>query len=391
VFSRLTSGGFSAFWEVDMAKSNVEAVRAKFEIARRDLGEILVDRDEEIELALTAMLAGEHLLLVGPPGCGKSLLVDSLLAWAGGRKFSALLTRFSMPEELYGPVSLAGLKEDRFVRVTTGKLPEAEFVFLDEIFKGSSAILNTLLKILNERTFDPGDGVLRLTPLKLCVAASNEWPSPESARDLAALFDRFVLRTTVTPVRTQEGRQRLLWGRHGVSGLSTRLEAADLAEACGRARAMSWTDEAREAMDTILRELTKEGVQPGDRRKVKTIGVVRAFAFLNGADSVRPEHLEIAARCLWDDPVEQPAVVARVIARVANPAGMRVNQLLMEAEQIVTDADPRDLAKAAASAAKLGEVERRLAEMGSEPRATKVRAHVREQIRKLRLASLTAV
>jgi MoxR-like ATPase len=101
--------------------------------------------------------------------------------------------------------------------------------------------------------------------------------------------------------------------------------------------------------------------------------------------------LEIAARCLWDDPTEQPAVVARVIARIANPAGMRVNQLLMEAEQIVTEADPRDLAKAAASAAKLGEVERRLAEMGAEPRATKVRAHVREQIRKLRLASLTAV
>jgi MoxR-like ATPase len=133
-----------------------DAIQAKFASARRELASVMVDRDEEIDLALTALLAREHLLLVGPPGCGKSLLLDSLLAWAGGRKFSALLTRFSVPEELFGPVSLAGLKEDRFVRVTAGKLPEADFVFLDEVFKGSSAILNTLLKILNERVFDRG-------------------------------------------------------------------------------------------------------------------------------------------------------------------------------------------------------------------------------------------
>jgi MoxR-like ATPase len=141
--SRLASGGSSFFPEVAMSRTSVEAVHAKFDTARRELGEILVDRDEEIELALTAMLANEHILLVGPPGCGKSLLVDLLLAWAGGRKFSALLTRFSVPEELFGPVSLTGLKEDRYRRVTTGMLPEADFVFLDEIFRGSSAIINT--------------------------------------------------------------------------------------------------------------------------------------------------------------------------------------------------------------------------------------------------------
>src|ERR1700757_3976722 len=125
-----------------MSIPSVDVVRSKFEHARRELGEILVDRDEEIELALTALLAGEHLLSVGPPGCGKSFLVDSLLGWAGGRKFSALLTRFSVPEELFGPVSLTGLKEDRYRRVTTGMLPETDFVFLDEIFRGSSAIIN---------------------------------------------------------------------------------------------------------------------------------------------------------------------------------------------------------------------------------------------------------
>ena len=117
-----------------------DAVRNKFAAARRELGAALVDRDDEIDLALTALVAQEHLLLVGPPGCGKSLLLDSLLAWAGGRKFSALLTRFSVPEELFGPVSLAGLKVDRFVRIPAGKLPEADFVFLDEVFKGSELL-----------------------------------------------------------------------------------------------------------------------------------------------------------------------------------------------------------------------------------------------------------
>src|SRR5205814_10151184 len=122
--------------------------------------------------------------LVRPPGCGKSLLLDSLLSWAGGTRFRVLFTKFAVPEECYGPVSLRALKEDRYVRVTAGKLPEADYAFLDEVMKASSAILNTLLRLLNERTFDAGDGVVREVPLKLCVAASNEWPSPDTGKEL---------------------------------------------------------------------------------------------------------------------------------------------------------------------------------------------------------------
>ena len=368
-----------------------DRLRCRLKELRSRLSEELIDREEEIDLVLTALLAREHVLLVGPPGCGKSLLLDRLLERIGGRKFSALLTRFSVPEEIFGPISLVGLKEDRFVRVTTGKLAEADLVFLDEVFRGSSAILNCLLKILNERVFDAGDGVLRLTPLKLCVAASNEWPSPEISKELAAIFDRFLLRKAVVPVRTREGRRRLLWSMPSSVESFERLEPDELDRACGLAMATPWTAEAKEAYETVLAELAKEGVKPGDRRQVKTVGIVRAFACLNGAHEVRPEHLEIAAFSLWDDPVEQPAVAARVIARIANPPGMRVSALLLEAEDILADADPRDLAKAAAAAAKLGEVDRRLGELGGDSRAVKVRSHVREQIRKLRLASLAAV
>jgi MoxR-like ATPase len=145
-----------------LARPDADPVSEKFADAGKELAAALIERDEEVDLALTALVAGEH--LVSPPGCAKSLLLDALLRWAGGRRFSTLLTKFSVPEEVFGPVSLAGLKEDRYVRVTAGKLPDAEFAFLGEVFKASSAILNTLLRVLNERTFDAGDGVARPVP-----------------------------------------------------------------------------------------------------------------------------------------------------------------------------------------------------------------------------------
>src|SRR5689334_6425387 len=121
------------------------SVREKFAVTRRELSEALIERDAEVDLALTALVANEHALLVGNPGTAKSLLLDALLRWTSGNRFTALLTKFTAPEELFGPISIRGLKEDRYVRVTAGKLPEAHLAFLDEIFKASSAILNTLL------------------------------------------------------------------------------------------------------------------------------------------------------------------------------------------------------------------------------------------------------
>ena len=128
-------------------------VRDKFAAVRKELGEALIERTEEIDLLLTGLIAGEHLLLVGPPGCGKSLLIDSLMRWTHGSRFSCLLNRFSMPEEILGMYSLSELKIDKFVRITTNKLPESQYVFLDELFRATPAILNVLLKILNEKTF----------------------------------------------------------------------------------------------------------------------------------------------------------------------------------------------------------------------------------------------
>ncbi len=141
----------------------------------------------------------------------------------------------------------------------------------------------------------------------------------------------------------------------------------------------------------MLTELAKEGIRPGDRRQFKTVNVVRAFAYLSGADEVRPEHLEVAQHCLWDVPEEQPQKTAQVIARIANPTGMRVTQLLLEVESVLAATDVRNMADAAKAAAKLGEIDRQLSSLSGNGRLEKARGYLKDQLRKLKLASIEAV
>jgi MoxR-like ATPase len=368
-------------------------LQEKFAATRRELSASLIERDDEVDLVLTALIAQEHPLLVGPPGCGKSLLLDSLMGWMGGRRFTILLTKFSNPEELFGPISVAGLKEDRYRRVTAGKLPEADGAFIDEIWKASSAILNTLLRLLNERVYDSGDSTPVRVPLKICVAASNEWPQPaEGGKELAALLDRFLLRKAVRPILSAAGRQRLLWHRDHTPRLSTSITPAEIDRAHADAAALPWSEEAKEALEAVLRELAREGIHTGDRRQFKAVGAAQAFAYLNGAGRVEPEHLEVLAHVLWDDPAEQPDKVAGVVARIANPTGMRVNGLLMEVEQILAATDVKQLAQAATAAGKLQEIHKKLGGLkGSDGRVAKAKEYVQQQIKRVKLQSIESI
>lgn len=165
-------------------------LKPRFDAVRRELEQKFLAKEEIIRLMLVAAVAGEHMVLIGPPGTAKSALIRAFARLIDAKYFEYLLTRFSEPNELFGPVDIQSFRTGSYRRVVTNMLPEAEIVFLDEAFKANSAILNSLLTLLNERRFNNGSQVLKV-PLISLYAASNEVPSSDN---LDAIFDRFLLR-----------------------------------------------------------------------------------------------------------------------------------------------------------------------------------------------------
>lgn len=363
-------------------------IQQKLQDARKAMSDALIERDEEIDVVLTALVAKEHALLVGPPGTAKSLICRSLGGFLNGNVFERLLSKFTTPEEIFGPISVKGLKDDDYRRITTGMLPEAELAFLDEIFKASSAILNTTLGVLNERLFQNGRTNIKC-PLQICVAASNEWPhDQDGGKDLGALFDRFLFRKRVKPVISVQGRKKLLWTRDHDPKFTSNLSAQEVDQAHSDAKALPWSDTAKAAFEEILKELASSGVVPGDRRQYKAVGASQAFAYLSGDSVVEANHLEILAHILWDEPAEQPEKVAAVVGRVANPIGMKVNSLILEVEEILASANVKDLAQAASAAKKLQNVFKQLGGLNGNGRVEKAKTYVQGQIRALKLATV---
>lgn len=298
---------------------------AAAEAVRADLGASFLDREIEIDVLLTALVAGEHVLLLGPPGTGKSAIAGAFAKAIGGTLFQKLFTKFTTDQEVFGPVALSGLREDRFRRVTTGYLPEADVAFLDECFKANSAILNALLTALNEREFD-NDGQRGRIPLKIAVGASNELPEDEG---LAALYDRFVLRRWVSYLKDDAQIERLLL----MGGEPTTTATISEAEvACLRAH--------RDAVDirplvSFLLELfrklsTDHGIEVSDRRKRKLVKLIRSRAALAGDSVATKRHAKIALEALWDEPAQR-AQVADTFREIAGPDDEDLAIQLMDA------------------------------------------------------------
>ncbi len=270
-----------------------------------DLDRDLLERDVPVRLLLLAALAGEHVLLIGPPGTAKSALARRLhAAFIDAAYFERLLTRFSVPEELFGPLSLKALELDRYERLTAGFLPTAQVAFLDEVFKANSAILNALLTLLNEREFDNGSGRVKV-PLVTVVGATNEVPDDES---LQAFHDRFLLRVPVQPIADDNFAALLsLPARAPVP--RPRLRAQDLAPLREDAQQVQLPAAIVALLVAARHWCAQQALTVSDRRWRKLVGLLQVQAASRGAAQVQEWDLWLLPYALASSPGQVAALM----------------------------------------------------------------------------------
>jgi MoxR-like ATPase len=281
--------------------------------ALADLDRNLLERDVAVRVLLLAALAGEHVLLIGPPGTAKSELARRLhRVFAGARYFERLLTRFSVPEELFGPLSLKALEFDRYERLTDGFLPTAQVAFLDEVFKANSAILNALLTLLNEREFDNGSGRVKV-PLISVVGATNEVPEDES---LHAFYDRFLLRVPVGPVNDASFTALLALPAEASPGQG-RIAAPNLAQLQQQSEAVALPAEVTSLLVEARAWCSANAVTVSDRRWRKVAALLKVQAASRAQAEVSPWDLWILPFALVAKPEQGAPMVQWFLHAVA--------------------------------------------------------------------------
>ncbi len=299
----------------------------KLTTLRQELNLAYPERSAVIDGALCALLAKRHCFLLGPPGTGKSALIRTISQSFGAVYFERLIMKGSVADEFFGPVSLVALQADSFRRNTTGKLPEAEVAFIDELWKGSAALCNSFLSVLNEGIYH-NDQVPMRVPLHCCYAASNELPENDAVE---ALYDRFMVRFDLSYLlKAASFRQILTMTTEPHVNVSLTMD--DLRAEQKATAAVVLTDPTVDAIIAIRDALRATGVVASDRRWRQMLGVIRANAHLSGDTETTPEDLMIAIDCLWRTPTERPAI-ARIVGQIADPASAKAVELVDAARE----------------------------------------------------------
>lgn len=286
----------------------------------RTLEATFLGKSEAIRLMLIAAIAGEHMVLIGPPGTAKSALIRMFAKLVDARYFEYLLTRFTEPNEIFGPIDIQAFRSGEYKRRMDGMLPQAEIVFLDEVFKANSAILNSLLSVLNERVYTVGGSVWK-TPLISAFGASNEVPNDE---DLMAVFDRFLLRVLSDNLDSYHFQDLLQKGLdHEVSKLSGQYEgmqpllnAAALHQLQGifAQRMRSFPEDFLATYKGLVFQIRAEGVSMSDRRAIKLLKLFAASAMLDGRSAPDNSDLFII-RHIWNN-LDQAEILDGIVGPV---------------------------------------------------------------------------
>lgn len=280
-------------------------LKSRIEKILESLNENIHERDEVIAVAFLSALADQNIFLFGPPGTAKSLISRRLAkAFQTESYFEYLMQKFSTPEEVFGPVSITELKKDNYIRKTDGYLPNAEFAFLDEIWKSSPAILNTLLTIINEKKFRNGPEVNNV-PLKVLVSASNE--TPPSGQGLEALYDRFLTRLYVPPMENKQNFESLLQASSASSEIVISedliIQNVEWEDWKGQIETVKLSEETLNVIHDIRLQFEKQGedldIYVSDRRWQKASFLLKAGAFFCDRQKTNLVDTLLLRHCLW--------------------------------------------------------------------------------------------
>ncbi|WP_051003971.1 AAA family ATPase [Gottschalkia acidurici] len=285
---------------LEINSKEVESIVKKLQNISEELKEIFVEREEVIDNSIKALITGQTVLLIGPPGTAKSALTNELCKRIdNGRYFSWLLNRTSDPSEILGPFSIKGMEKDKFLRVTTNKLPEAEIVFLDEIFKCNEPTLNVLLPIINEKIFY-NDGQPINVPLITLFAASNEFPEEDS---LVALYDRMIFRMYVDYIGDVQNKLKMFRGflDNNNNNEVTTVTLDELKILRKALNQIKIDDSMLKEYIALMNALLREGIVVSDRRQNECLKVLRVNALLNNRDRVDETDFTCLKDVLWND------------------------------------------------------------------------------------------
>ena len=283
-----------------------------------------MEREEIVRGLLVTAIARGNMLILGAPGAAKTAIAETLSRQLGGNFFSRLLTKMSAPEELFGPLSLKALENDQYKRVTKGKLPEADVAVIDEVFKCNSAVLNTLLPIMNERVYFDDSSIPKPIPLQVLVGLSNELPDGGVNGELAALWDRFDLKYTVDYVKDERNFATMLKLSNGKPSITISLQ--ELQSAQQQAEQVNISDDTINALVRLWKELKSQGFIISDRRFRNCLRFLKAHAWLKGRNVVADDDIAILSNMLWTDP-EQIKQSKKIVMGFANPLAVKANEI----------------------------------------------------------------